>query len=274
MEPQRQVGEARGWYTLKRIALLSVFMIPGSDSREAVSPSVARASNDPYITVTVRAAEVVFVGSVLRLLDSDCMASGLAASRQGISFRVKEVLKGHIDTRGEFTAYHSLMGDGPLEKVADRCVQLAPEIFVVGREFIVACKHEESILPKGGWVITGGPWLAERDTERVVSKAIANGDVGRPQEIWLRYEIDLERFVAGEEVPSSKIQRAIEFFDRLTGSESTENDKGIEQISKSSLKNDLDVWKAWYQQHGDTLSWDAKRLMVIVNEATIPKKEP
>ena len=254
------------------VAILSTTVSQGI-CRGSTSHSAASPASDPYLTVTVRSSEMVFVGTVLRLMSSDCMRSGLAASRQGIRFKVDKVLKGRLDASDELTAYHSLMGSDPLEVTKEDCLQLSPEIIAAGGQFLIACNYSKLIPPNGGWAISGGPWVTDEDTERVVTRAIGLGNVTIPQEVWLRNEIEIERFLEGKQVSHEKVGRAIAFFERLTKEKSSGNGQLLDEISMTSLRENLDSWKKWYEVHKDNLVLDEKRIRVEVREDRDEKSE-
>jgi len=253
-------------------ALVVLLVFNGAGDSPVFADNAASAPNDPYITVMVRTAEFVFVGSVVRLLQSDCALSGLATSHQGIVFEVRRVLKGDSKIRGEVTAYYIVVGDPRREVLLDACNQLTPEVFQAGREFIVACVRDSNLVPGGGWEIIEGPWLSDMDAERIVVDAIAKGDVGLAQEVWLKAEINVEHFIQGQDVPDEKVLRAIRLFDELTGSQSSQGDKNIASICRSALQIDLDSWKEWYGKYHHCLVWDKNRLNVRVDEPCIAGK--
>jgi hypothetical protein len=263
------LGNPSGVYRLARLltllALCQLFPYQHSGNC-AFSPGAASAANDPYITVTVRNAKLVFVGSLVRLLPSPCSTSGLAPSRQGIVFDVRRILKGDSKLRGEITVYHSLTGNSPIEVNVDRCVKLSTQLFENGRDFIVACEQDPNALPGGVWVTIGGPWLLDRNTETLVAKAIAKGDITFPQQVWLSTEIEIERFIRGDKVKTEAVLRAIRFFDELTELPSSQSNKPIEHVSRAALQTDLDGWKAWYEKYGDSLAWDKEKSVVVVDK--------
>ena len=250
-------------------ALMVIMLFHGASNSSAFSGKMAEASNDPYITVTVRSAELVFVGSIERLLPSDCLPSGLGQSLQGIVFRVRRVLKGDLNLREELTAYYIVLGDQRLEVLIDGCYQLAPKVFEAGRQFIVACDRNTRVDPKGRWEILEGPWLADRDAEKMVVKAIAKGDVGLAQRVWLINEIKVERFIQGKDVPGEDVLRAIWRLGELSGSQSSQQGKGIDSLSRSGLQLDLEGWRLWYEKYRQCLVFDKNEMNVFVDEGCV-----
>jgi hypothetical protein len=263
MQLSSKIDQHIPWFfkvvTLIGLLLTNEFVYCGEKSQK-----VANAAEDPYISVVVRKAELVFIGSVGRLLESGCGGGGLAISHQGVVFDVRRVLKGDLAIRGPFTAYYSLNGS-PLETSTNGCNGLSPRILKGGREFIVACEHSAD-LPKGLWAISGGPWVADRDAERLVETGIAKGDIRLAQYVWLRQEIDIERFLRGEDVPDERIQRSIEFFNELTETKSTQSNRSAKEISDQALQADLDRWRAWYEKHHECLAWDVSKYEVVDRE--------
>lgn len=243
-------------------AMLCLTSITWSGDQKAASPVLTQSALDPYFSVFVRAADTVFIGSLERLERSDCNPSGLTASLQGMTFNVKKVLKGSVEG-SDFTAYHIIMGPGPLEVIRDDCIQLAPDAFPLGGEFIVACNFQNWRAPQSTCVMEGGPWLFDRDSERLVSKAISLGSLTRPQKQWQRGMVDLRRFVEGHDVSSSTVSFYIRFFENLTGLPFAEKADPIDKVSRPSLENQLDVWKAWYEMHGQQLSLDERGRPVV-----------
>jgi hypothetical protein len=152
------------------------------------------------------------------------------------------------------------MGHEPLEVIRDDCIQLAPEAFPLGGEFIVACNFQNWRAPQSTCVMEGGPWLFDRDSEQLLSKAISLGSLTRPQKQWQRGMVDLRRFVEGHDVSSSTVSFYIRFFENLTGLPFAGK---TEPIDRPSLENQLDVWKAWYEKHGQQLSLDERGRPVV-----------
>jgi len=241
---------------------------------QAATSSVAKTLDDPYVSVRVRAADVVFVGTVRMLEKSECLASGLVLSRQGIVFNVDTVLKGKVSAGTDITVYHTLMGSDPLEVVVEECLQVSPEIVSIGRKFLVACSHNTSRYSRGGWSITGGPWMADSEGERVINTAIAQGSISRVEEFWLLHEVAVARFIQDQRPFPESIRQNIKFFEGLTGLKSSESGKEATSISRATLKHDLELWKKWYECHSDCLKWDDERFKVVVDSERLKEEQP
>jgi hypothetical protein len=209
------------------------------------------------------------------LLDeSECIRSSLVDSRQGILFNVDKVLRGQVVAGRDVTAYYSLAGNDQIEIVADGCVQLSPEIFSIGSKFIVACKLGKSPYARSGWSITGGPWIADSESERGIANMIAQGSISYAEEVWLLHEVTVGRFIEDQQAIPNSIRQGIKFFEGVTGIRSSESGKKPKDISKAALRENLESWKKWYECHHDTLSWDDKTYNVVANKDKLRKEEP
>ena len=268
----RQRRSASNWLSLVLLCWGALAAFAGAC--QAGTRSVPKSSADPYMTVRVRAADLVFVGRVRLLERSECLASGLVLSRQGIVFNVEKVLKGQVTVGTDFTVYHTLTGSGPLEVLVDECIQLSPELISIGRNFIVSCKLDKSPTSRGGCGINGGPWIADNESERSITMAIALGSISDMEQVWLLHEVAVERFIENQEPIPKGIPQSIKFFEDVTGIKSSERDKDTESISRAALRDNLESWKKWYECHGDSLVWDDKTFKVVADKEKLRKDEP
>lgn len=145
---------------LLAIATAAILMLSlGSECGSADDAAKA----ERQIALAVKLSEVIFAGVLVERHQSDCLPSGIATSRQGLTFRIEAVLRGEalVGSKRDIRVECPILGAGPLEVYKDHCYQLSPEIFRPGARFIIPCARRD-VMPQGQgreWRVVGGPWF-------------------------------------------------------------------------------------------------------------------
>lgn len=149
------------------LAILPTMTLLACPVLSRMDADVPSAINDGHLINALTPAELVFIGTLERRHQSDCAPSGIAVSRQKLTFQGLEASRGNLP-EGRITVAYTVLGSGPLEVHRRGCHQLSPEIFRRGNRFIVAIRYNASMKPDPGWELTGGPWSAASDSRNAV----------------------------------------------------------------------------------------------------------
>ena len=73
---------------------------------------------------------------------------------------------------------------------------------------------------------------------------------------WEANERVLLRILEGKRFDES-YETAVEFFEETTGIAATDRQTFVGRLPSQTLAEDLKKWRAWYEQHKDSLYWDS-----------------
>jgi len=98
-------------------------------------------------------------------------------------------------------------------------------------------------------------------------RSIESSPDQKARELWLRNEAVLENVLSGREVDPDDYTRAIDFFNTTTGIKAREFNTMIGgRLPSEHLVEDLEAWRAWYEENKKVIYFDEESKRVRVDK--------